>query len=616
MIDLRVSLNLAIQAALEAGDVLRKGFRNTSTSNVDLEAEQIIRERLVGTIPESGYRGEEMGATLPSGCPRPRFFWLVDPNDGTTAYLEGARGSAVSIALVRDGEPVLGVVYAPLAPDDGGDLIAWADGCGPILHNGEPVVRPSWPDELGPGCVVLLSRHADRASLRNSAYVAPGRFRATPSIAYRLALAAVGEAEAAASVIDLAPWDYAAGHALVKAAGGVLVDGAGSAINYSFQSDAILPRCFAGSAKVVEALRGRAWEKIVGFPDPGHDTPPNLIRLESGESISDAGLLGRAQGCILGQLAGDNLGGLVEFRPASSIDREEIRWLRDGGQWDILAGQPTDDSEMALCLARSIIYSGGYESEAAAAMYRAWYASKPFDIGGTTRQALSAIRDADIAARTAAERAKSHANLASQANGSLMRISPLGIYAHALDPLAAADLAREESSLTHPNLVCQESCAVFTVAIALAISTGLDPDRLYAGVLSWAEASCRAVDVVHALSEAASLPPRSYSDHQGWVLTALQNAFYQLVHAPTLREGIVDTVSRGGDTDTNAAIAGALLGAVYGRNALPRQWTQMILTCRPVARLAGVRYPRPRFLWPVDALEIAERLLVAGRGCR
>ena len=62
-----------------------------------------------------------------------------------------------------------------------------------------------------------------------------------------------------------------------------------------------------------------------------------------------------AEGCLLGQLAGDSLGGLVEFRSAASIKSAYpagVRELADGGHWGILAGQPTDDSEMALMLAR------------------------------------------------------------------------------------------------------------------------------------------------------------------------------------------------------------------------------------------------------------------------
>lgn len=68
----------------------------------------------------------------------------------------------------------------------------------------------------------------------------------------------------------------------------------------------------------------------------------------------------------------------------------------------------------------------------------------------------------------------------------------------------------------------------------------------------------------------------------------------------------------GGDTDTNAAIAGALLGAVHGREAVPAQWRQMVLSCHPAEGAPAVRRPRPRAFWPVDALTLAERLLVLG----
>ena len=66
------------------------------------------------------------------------YCWVVDPHDGTRAFLEGRRGSAISVALLREATPVLGVVYAPTSPDRGPDLIAWAEGGG-ITRNGAPV---------------------------------------------------------------------------------------------------------------------------------------------------------------------------------------------------------------------------------------------------------------------------------------------------------------------------------------------------------------------------------------------------------------------------------------------------------------------------------------------
>jgi hypothetical protein len=97
--------------------------------------------------------------------------------------------------------------------------------------------------------------------------------------------------------------------------------------------------------------------------------------------------------------------------------------------------------------------------------------------------------------------------------------------------------------------------------------------------------------------------------HMGHVLIALQNAFYQLLHAPSLEAGVVATVRAGGDTDTNAAMCGALLGAVYGRPAIPAQWRRMVVSCRPMPGCDHVQQPRPAQYWPSDALQLSERLL-------
>lgn len=70
-------------------------------------------------------------------------------------------------------------------------------------------------------------------------------------------------------------------------------------------------------------------------------------------------------------------------------------------------------------------------------------------------------------------------------------------------------------------------------------------------------------------------------------------------------------VMAGGDTDTNAAIAGALLGAVHGREAIPARWRRLVTSCWPVGGLSPTRHPRSRAFWPADALELAERLAQA-----
>lgn len=592
-------LGIVISAVKEAGDLIRQDFHRTGGprgsghhAEVDEEAEWVIRKWLLEAFPNWGYLGEETGAAGPAGA---EYRWLVDPNDGTASYLKGMRGSAVSVGLVREGVPVLGVVYAPTYPDDMGDLIAWAKGL-PLTRNGKEVRRTPLPESLSKEYVVLLSQGADEASQANAELVAPARFRAMPSIAYRLALLAVGDGDAAMSLNGPVDWDMAGGHALVLAVGGDLFGQDGQSVRYGPDGGPRGPWFAAGTGTVARTLLSQDWNRV--FREREKESGYPLAHLQRGHAVSDPDLLSRAQGCLLGQLAGDSLGSLVEFRSADSIRAEYpdgVRNLADGGCWNTLAGQLTDDSEMALVLARSILEQNRYQAEAAGDAYRWWKDSGPFDMGGTTSAGLAG-----------------HPNLQSQANGSLMRISPLAIWGHALPPAQLANIARTDSATTHPHAVCQDSCAAFVVATAHAIRTGEGAQATYDVALKWIRSAKAEAAVIDSLETAAHSPPDDFLTQQGWVLIALQNAFYQLLHAPTLEEGIIDTVMRGGDTDTTAAIAGALLGAAHGRDAIPPRWLRALLSCRPIKGLPNVRQPRPIPFWPVDAMELAERLLLTG----
>ncbi|KJF16160.1 ADP-ribosylglycohydrolase family protein [Acidithrix ferrooxidans] len=305
--------------------------------------------------------------------------------------------------------------------------------------------------------------------------------------------------------------------------------------------------------------------------------------------------LDRAQGCLLGQLAGDALGSLVEFQSPEEIRRrypDGLRELSDGGTWNTIAGQPTDDSEMALLLAQMLLERGTYDSNAAFNAYKFWLDSDPFDCGMTTSSGL-----------------RGYPNSASQANGAMMRISPLGIFGanHSLDTVR--EWAEQDAALTHPNPVCLQANSLFTMAIAHAISTGCDGETLYRKIKKWAHEQVVDPSLMDVIQGATEGPPSDYVHQQGWVLIAFGNALWQLLNAPTFEEGVVDTVMRGGDTDTNAAICGALLGAVYGIDAIPSQWVDSVLNCRPKVGSPGVHRPRPECFWPVDALEIASRLV-------
>lgn len=323
-----------------------------------------------------------------------------------------------------------------------------------------------------------------------------------------------------------------------------------------------------------------------------------LVSLVPMRPSLDPATLSRAQGCLLGQLAGDSLGSLVEFQSPQEIRRKfphGVRELADGGTWGTLAGQPTDDSEMALSLARTLIKQRRYDAEDARKAYLFWLHSDPFDCGGTVSSGLRGTPNTD-----------------SQANGALMRISPLGIFGANYDLALVSEWTQKDAALTHPHPVCLQANALFAMAIADAIRTGQNAQEICDEIRKWAVEMKVEAPLMKAIVDAPTSPPADYLHQQGWVLIAFQNALWQLLHAPSLEEGVVGTVMRGGDTDTNAAIAGALLGAVHGREAVPAQWREKLSNCRPEVGRRHVRHPRPECFWPVDALHLAHCLVAGG----
>jgi ADP-ribosyl-[dinitrogen reductase] hydrolase len=602
--DLLQRLAVARQAAVEGARMLREEFHRPEGprgygdhADIDEEVETAIRKHLAAAFPGDGFLGEETGYhTLGSQSPvGGGAVWVVDPNDGTSTFLKGFRGSAVSIALVAQGRPVLGVVHAW---EGEGEEICWCEGS-PLLHRGKPVER-TWPESLANCGHALLSHVADRKSVMNSHCAAPLRYRTLPSIAMRMALVAVGDGDLTVSLGGPMSWDMAAGHALLRGAGGSVVNGQGQPFTYDTQghcnSDG---RLFAGAPALLEWLRTRPWNQVPEAPaEPG---APDLAwprPARSDRRRPDPGPLSRAQGCLLGQVAGDSLGSLVEFQDATRI-RERyptgLRDLADGGVFNLIAGQPTDDSELAWMLARSLVQQGDFLPGEVLRNYHYWRDSHPFDMGHTTRRALNG-----------------HPDPLSEANGSLMRISPLGVFGANLDESHLDRLALEDGRLTHPHPVCGQAGSLLARAIALAVREGVGPEALYRRTLEWAGKPGMDARLAERLTCPDNASREEFSGQgAGWVLLCLQNAFWQLRHAGSFEEALVDTVGRGGDTDTNAAVTGALLGAVHGRSAIPERWQRAILSCRPLKHesLPWIHQARPRAFWPVDVLVLAERLL-------
>ena len=538
---------------------------------VDREMEQALREDLQAIVP-GAFVGEETGIT---GGSKDGYTWVVDPHDGTFEFMNARRGSAISVALLLANRPVLGVVCSPMSPDRGRDTIAWADGERSIRRNGRAVKHDLSRQALAKGAFVWATAKSALRPVTWSVAVAPARYIAMPSIAYRMARIAAGDGVATVSVHGVNEYDIAAGMALIAAAKGVVLDAEGRDIVLAGTAASRVSGVFAGAPEAARQLARFDWTRLE--QEPRREPRVTLAFPRKSERLD------RAQGVLLGQVIGDSLGSLVEFKSRAEIERlypGGVRDLADGGPYHTIAGQPTDDSEMALTLARAILRHRGFEREKVLDAYREWMQTRPVDIGETTERGLLGLHTTE-----------------SESNGSLMRVSAIGLWA-AGDPARAAAAAREDSALTHPNPLCLEACAAFSAAIAAGVA-GASRKEMVKAALGHCTGPAREAIERNALPETFDRPH---------ALTSLQNAFYRLSSKASVEESLVATVGCGGDTDTNGAIAGALLGALHGREAFPKRWILPVLACRPLAEAADPR-PRPMEYWPDDVLDLAEALL-------
>ena len=575
--------------------------------------------------------------------------WIGDRGAATSTTQETAhtdRGTTVTaITTTGSGVVIAASVMAVDAPDDDGDRFDWDAESGTVTRNG--VGLPKIGTGIGgalAGRVVLAvppdvaDDPSDLAELIGGVgCLAHPRAWPVPSASYALCLLAAGEVDVAVvdapSAVPKMPGGGPFGNSALEAAT-TIVRAVGGEVR-SVGSIVVASRHEIDEGLVHRLLELRRRRMYRASPPPTDDSEAmRPTRLDRGRRVHDAGRLARAHGCFLGQAAGDALGQLVEFSHPATIAQAYPdggpRLLVDGGAWQTIAGQPTDDTEMAICLARAIVHAGGYDRQAVARAYMRWGTgdlpttlpgerdhgggTRPYDIGGTTAKAVYAPTAEDVLAGTVADALTRAAAGSIPSNGALMRVSPLGIWGAGRDSDDVARAARADAALTHGHSFAVAASASFAVAIGHAIWTGASAREVWQVALDIARGPHGDPEVASVIAAADDGPPHDYMHHMGACATALRNAFFRLLHAPTLEEGVVATVREGGDTDTTAAIAGALLGAVYGRDMIPAQWRLMVTTCRPLARADGsVHHPRPRCLWPVDVTALAERLLLAGR---
>lgn len=343
--------------------------------------------------------------------------------------------------------------------------------------------------------------------------------------------------------------------------------------------------------------------------------------------------LTRSRGALLGLAVGEALGIPFESRNLPAADfphfNEVPREPRGGGRFSLKAGQTSWGTQMAVVLANHLRASRSYEVVPVAKAYVEWV---PYavDLPETVKQALGLIADNRHPEFTGyrtwldnGQRPKDNAPLA--------RTAPIGVF-FSKNREARFLATVQDVHITHFAPQVTLACATFNGVIAAAIQTphqrlsNEDIAQVAETELSYASTELGKLDgnwvqlvtdsaswLREDLRHAQASDPELYGPdlhlfhpNPSWVRIAFRLAFWELFHAPSVEVGLLDVVNRGGDADTNAAITGALLGAVHGEQAIPAEWRELVLeSLGPMAGILWEAY-HPRFLLNLAAIRPSE----------
>ena len=276
-----------------------------------------------------------------------------------------------------------------------------------------------------------------------------------------------------------------------------------------------------------------------------------------------------AANVLLGLACGDALGRPVEFKSVDAIAAQHgtVTEMLGDGTHGQPAGTVTDDTDLALCIARSLVDNEAFDGQDVAERFHEGYECGPFDIGLMTADALREF-GRGTSWRDAGRKVWQHRQEGSNAgNGSVMRCAPYAIaLADDLDSLVR--VSKQSSAITHYDPRCTYGCAILNLTIARFLRGESEP---LATALDRVDS-----DAPDELVEALRVIPDLIDEEQlqttGYVVHTLQTALHDALTAESAEDAIVTAVNRGGDTDTVGAVTGAIAGARFGGQSLPDQW--------------------------------------------
>lgn len=349
---------------------------------------------------------------------------------------------------------------------------------------------------------------------------------------------------------------------------------------------------------------------------------PELAELDMSDPI-----LERIQGSLVGLAIGDALGASVEFRPNSYLKSNPVTDMQGGGTWGLKAGQWTDDTSMALCLAASLIVKGDFDGYDQMCRYKRWlkngYLSSTgecFDIGKSTRESILNFEqwqqqaaekisqkcgipvDKNAIDQYVADHGEKHGFLqqfgseSAAGNGALMRLAPIPLfYFHSESE--AIENATRGAKLTHGDPRAIDACRFYAALIQRALTATskeklLEPKSykncfnppLHAEITAVIEGSYRDKDGYEGKIRG-----------KGFVVQALEAALWAFwSDKGSFKTGVLSAVNLGDDADTTAAIYGQLAGAFYGIGKIPEKWRNELFEREFIITIANGLYMKGR----------------------
>lgn len=302
----------------------------------------------------------------------------------------------------------------------------------------------------------------------------------------------------------------------------------------------------------------------------------------------------RAAGAVVGSAVGDALGAPFEFGPQGAFSARFPApgtggEMCGGGGWD--PGEATDDTQMAVLVAESLLERGGLDLPDIFARFQLWAASEPKDIGLQTEDVLTNGMPWDLAAAIHFQ-----INQRAAGNGSLMRASTSAVHFAPTGQEATMDAAHRIADLTHGDRAAWEGTAIFHELIRVTFEN-THPLTALPDILALVHPDHRAR---YARVLAPDWHPDQATEFNGAVWPCLGSAVWALRTTTSFEGAIRAAIDLGGDTDTVAAVTGGLAGAYYGLDAIPARWTQPLHV--PLPGSDG------RVLHLADLLRLAYRL--------